>query len=102
MKVQVLHIDACPDWTDAVTSTRAALDALGIADVEVEPVLLRTEADAAAVTFGGSPTILVDGTDLFPGTPITDLACRVYFTEHGMAGLPSQKQLQDALTAALL
>lgn len=60
-------------------------------------MLVRTEGEAASRAFGGSPTIIVDGEDLFPGTRTRDLACRVYFTERGITGLPSVQQLEEAL-----
>jgi hypothetical protein len=97
MKVQLLHIDACPNTADAEARTRGALDALGCADVPVESVTIRSEAEAASIQFGGSPTILVDGTDLFPTMPVRSLACRVYRTEDGFAGAPTQEQLEEAL-----
>ena len=68
MKVQVVHIEACPNWQEAGVRTRQALDALGLVETSVEYLQLRTEADVAAVAFAGSPTILVDGEDLFPSS----------------------------------
>ena len=100
MKVQLLHIDDCPNTADAEARTRAALDALGYADVAVESVTIRSEAEAASIQFGGSPTILVDGSDLFPTTPVRSLACRVYLTEAGFAGAPTKEQLEEALRSA--
>ncbi|MDL9981517.1 hypothetical protein [Microbacterium candidum] len=100
MKVEILHIDECPSWVEAGARTRRALDALGLEGIEVEYALIRTEEDAAALPFAGSPTIVVDGEDLFPSDGrTTDLACRVYVTETGLAGLPSQTQLDAALAA---
>jgi hypothetical protein len=98
MQVHVLHIDDCPNWSEATIRTRQALATLGLADVSVEPVLIDTERKALDAGFAGSPTIIVDGSDLFPSEGRTaDLACRVYYTEHGLAGLPSQEQLERAL-----
>ncbi|MFT8637997.1 MAG: hypothetical protein ABF811_08580 [Pseudoclavibacter sp.] len=97
MKVQLLHIDDCPNSADAEARTRGALDALGLADVLVESVTIHSDAEAVVTRFGGSPTILVDGVDLFPTTPIGSLACRVYATANGYAGAPTQRQLEEAL-----
>lgn len=97
MKVQLLHIEDCPNTADAEARTRSALDALGLADVSVESVTIHSDAEATATRFGGSPTILADGFDLFPTAPIHSLACRVYATENGYAGAPTQKQLEEAL-----
>jgi hypothetical protein len=98
MDVRVLHIDDCPNWREAGVRTRQALDALGLADASVDFVLIRTEREAADAAFAGSPTIVVDGSDLFPSeAPTAALACRLYFTEHAVAGLPSQEQIERAL-----
>ena len=77
MKVELLHIVDCPNADVAEANARAALDALGLGTVAVEVVTIRTEVEAASTQFGGSPTILVDGVDLFPTAPGRSLACRV-------------------------
>ena len=98
MKIQVLYIEECPNWKKAGALTKRALDMIGIADVSMEHVLVRTAAEAEAVAFAGSPTILLDGNDLFPSVgPTRALACRVYPTEHGLAGTPTQAQLEAAI-----
>ena len=100
MKVELLHILDCPNTDIAETNARAALDALGLGGVPVELVTIRTEAEAANTQFGGSPTILLDGVDLFPTTPARSLACRVYATGSGYAGAPTQEQIEAALRGA--
>ncbi len=98
MQVRVLHIADCPNWREAGARTRQALDTLGLRDVPVEYVLIRTDREATRTGFAGSPTILLDGEDLFPSDGRTaDLACRVYVTETGMAGAPSQLSLEQTL-----
>lgn len=100
MKVELLHIVDCPNTDIAETNARAALDALGLGGVPVELVTIRTEAEAAHTQIGGSPTILLDGVDLFPTTPARSLACRVYATGSGYAGAPTQEQIEAALRGA--
>lgn len=97
MKVELLHIVDCPNTAVAEEHARAALDSLGLTDVPVELVTIHSEAEAANTRFGGSPTILVDGVDLFPTTPVRSLACRVYATETGYAGAPAAAQIDEAL-----
>lgn len=98
MKVQILHIANCPNWKQAGTRLRDALNATGHTDAEISYVLLSTPEDAARVPFAGSPTILLDGTDAFPTDGrTTDLACRIYYTETGLAGLPTTAQIGQAL-----
>ncbi|HAM26189.1 MAG TPA: thioredoxin family protein [Microbacteriaceae bacterium] len=98
MKVEILHIDDCPNWQEAGSRMNAALALTQHTDVAVTFKLLSTPEDAATVPFAGSPTITVDGSDLFPAAGrITDLACRIYRTPTGFAGLPTIEQLVDAL-----
>ncbi len=98
MTITVLHIEACPNWREASDRVRTALTAIGRDDVDVTNVLLSSPEDAAAVAFAGSPTILIDGVDLFPSEGSTaDLACRIYRTDSGFAGQPSLSQIENAL-----
>lgn len=98
MRVEILHIDECPNWVEAGTRVEAALVELGHGDNEVRYRLLTSSADAAEVPFAGSPTILLDGVDAFPTDGRTsDLACRVYRTDSGFAGVPTVAQLVEAM-----
>lgn len=99
MKVEILHIDDCPNWAEAVLRVRTALAATGHEGASIITTTLRTQEDAERVAFAGSPTITVDGDDLFPTDGrTTDLACRIYFTPSGLAGLPTVGQLTEAIT----
>ncbi len=98
MKLQVLGIEGCPNTNDAAAAARHALDSIGRNDVAVETVLITSADHAARVGFAGSPTFAIDGADLFPSDGnTTELACRVYITEQGMAGAPTQTQIAAAL-----
>lgn len=98
MEVTVLHIDDCPNWAEAGSRLRTALTAVGASDTGVSFMTLHTPEDASRVPFAGSPTILVDGEDLFPSSGrTTDLACRIYRTEGLFAGIPSQADIEAAL-----
>ena len=100
MNIEVLHIVDCPSWVEAGSRLRGALDATGFGETAITYRLLSTRADAARVPFAGSPTITVDGQDLFPsGGSTADLACRVYLTPTGLAGLPMTEQLIAAISA---
>ena len=101
MKVELLHIVDCPNTASAEANARAALDVLGLTAVPIQLVKIHTEVDATNAQFAGSPTILVDGVDLFPTTPVRSLACRVYATGKGFAGAPGQEQIEAALRARL-
>lgn len=101
MELVVLHIDDCPSRAEAERRVHAALDALGRDDIAVGSRLITTPAEAAAAGFAGSPTILADGVDVFPGEPTVELACRVYRTPTGFAGAPTVDMIAEALRGRL-
>jgi hypothetical protein len=92
VNIEILHIDDCPNWEEAGRRVRAALDASNIRDAGITYRLLPTRE-------AGSPTILLDGVEAFPTDGRTsDLACRIYRTPTGYAGVPTLDQLVEALT----
>jgi len=98
MNVDLLHIAECPSWHSAYDRLRLALDATGHADTPIDVALIDTPEDARRTAFAGSPTILIDGADLFPSdAQVHELACRIYFTPLGIAGAPTQEQIATAL-----
>jgi hypothetical protein len=94
MRIEVLYFDDCPLWQQALEHAKAAVG-------EGQPVdLLKIETleQARAEHFAGSPTIRVDGHDLFPvGDGQYGLACRVYRTADGASGAPSVTMIRAAL-----
>lgn len=99
MQVRVVYFDGCPSWQIAHQRLIEALTRVGRSDTAVTLVRVGSDADARAAGFAGSPTILLDGRDLFPGAAIPDgLACRLYPTATGLAGSPTVEDLVIALT----
>lgn len=97
MKIQLLVVPDCPNTTLALTLVRSALERTGIA-APVTVTLILTEHDSVHCNFGGSPTFLIDGHDPFMDSmPSTGLACRLYPTTSGLAGVPSLDEMCHAL-----
>jgi len=92
------YFDGCPNWK--TTAERLAVIKGDREDFTVIEQRVETQADAEALDFRGSPTLLIDGTPLYP-TPETPpgLACRVYVTPDGLAGSPSLGQLREAISS---
>jgi hypothetical protein len=89
----------CPNWRLAEQRLGQALDEIGLADARISLALVGGEAEAAAVGFAGSPTFTVDGVDLFdPPASVGTMACRVYHTPAGLAGVPRVADLVTTLT----
>lgn len=98
MHVRLWYFADCPNWRLAEQRLRQALAEVGRADAELSLRAVETEAEAAAVGFAGSPTFTVDGVDLFDATaPAGTLACRMYRTAAGLAGVPDVADLAAAL-----
>ena len=99
MKVEVLYFDGCPTYRAAHKTLAEVVCEVGL-QAEVELVAVNTDEEARRLRFPGSPTIRVDGRDLFP-TPAREdwrLGCRVYATPEGLRGSPTVEMLREALT----
>lgn len=91
MKVDILHIADCPTWQAAVEELRAALDATSHGGVNINLILVESADQATQLPFAGSPTIVIDGIDLFPSDDRSDdMACRIYWTTSGLKGHPKR------------
>jgi hypothetical protein len=96
MDITLLYFDDCPNWK--VADERLAVIAAERPDVVVTRRRVETVEQAERLGFHGSPSILVDGIDVFadPGAGV-GLSCRVYRTPQGLAGAPTIEQLRTAL-----
>lgn len=95
--VTLLYFDGCPSWQ----TTDRRLRELELAD-ELSFTITREKVEtpeaAEARSFRGSPTILVDGRDVFAtGDEPVGLSCRIYPTPDGQAGSPTVDQLREVL-----
>ena len=102
VKVTIQYFDGCPHWRLADRRVQHVLGALSRADVTVEYQLIETPEAAERAGFRGSPTILVDGRDPFvSGNEPIGLSCRVYHTEAGAQGAPTEAQLRRIIARDL-
>ncbi len=98
MKVELLYFGGCPTYEAAAENLREVLAELGT-DPRVELVAVESDEEAQGLRFPGSPTIRVDGRDLFP-VPDRDvwaLGCRTYATPEGLKGYPTAEMIRYAL-----
>jgi hypothetical protein len=96
MDITLLYFEGCPNWK--VADERLTVLASERPDITVTHQLVETPEQAEAVDFFGSPSIHVDGVDLFaePGSQ-PGLTCRRYPTPHGYEGAPTLQQLREVL-----
>jgi hypothetical protein len=99
MKLEVLYFNGCPTYETATKTLRAVLAEEGV-EAEIQLVAVNSDAEARRLKFPGSPTIRIDGRDLFPAPEREDwrLGCRLYPTAEGLRGSPSAEMFRDALT----
>ncbi|MDX6581116.1 MAG: hypothetical protein QOI10_300 [Solirubrobacterales bacterium] len=102
MRVELLWWSGCPSWGRATEIVREQMELAGIDPGRLVLREIRTEAEAAAERFPGSPTIRVDGRDIQePGDHPGGLTCRVYRLRDGrISALPDPAEVADALAAA--
>ena len=93
MDVELLVVPDCPNEVSAYALTQAALIQLDVA-ASVTTTVITDDEHAQARGFTGSPTFLLNGRDPFaePGAAV-GVACRVYRTPTGLAGVPSLEEL---------
>jgi hypothetical protein len=97
-QVELLFWEGCPSHPEALADLRAALG--GRAEVVVREIV--SDEQAAAEHFPGSPTIRVDGADLFPTDDPPSLTCRIYRLADGrFAPTPDPGELRAALDRTL-
>lgn len=95
MKITIQYFDGCPHWKLADQRVRSVLGRLPESDVVLEYQLIDSPEMAERLQFRGSPTILVDGRDPFAtGVEPIGMSCRVFRTEGGAQGSPTEAQLR--------
>ena len=100
MTIEILYFEGCPNYSRAVDLVRDVLRELAL-EVDLREVQVADESEAAARSFSGSPTILVNGVDIEPA--VTErtgytFGCRLY----GAVGVPPRHLILEALRQAVL
>ena len=101
-RIELLWWEGCPSYPEARSQLTEVMAEEGHDPESLEVREVPTEADAEREGFVGSPTIRLDGRDLFPadGEPV-GLACRVYRLRDGRASpVPDRDDLREALRRA--
>jgi hypothetical protein len=96
--VELLLVPDCPNESAAVELLHRALADVGFARVPIRTHVVATEGEAEQLGLVGSPTVRIDGVDLFAeaGRPV-GLACRLYVTDGVRSGVPDLRRLRQAL-----
>jgi hypothetical protein len=103
MKIEVLYFEGCPNYAPAMAMVREALDSLGRHD-QIHEVEVRTQAEAEAARFVGSPSIRINGSDIEPWARTAKgfgLTCRTYVDGSRHFGVPSRELLRRAIVEGI-
>ncbi len=94
MKIELLYFEGCPGFEETLGILRNVITEEGL-KAEVVPV---TISPSERPDFPGSPSILVEGKDLFPtGRPGQGMSCRIYSTPEGPKNHPTAAMVREAL-----
>ena len=99
MLVELLWWEGCPSHPETLADLERSLAEEGVA-AEVESVEIESDEQARAERFPGSPTIRIDGADIFPcdAPEPFSLCCRVYRLRDGRPSpTPDPDDLRDAI-----
>lgn len=98
---ELLYFEGCPNHRAARELVERVAAERGL-ELDLRLVEVGSAEEARRLRFLGSPSVRVNGRDVEPGAAAREsfvLACRVYRTESGFSGLPSEGWVRAALEA---
>jgi len=102
VKVEVLYVADCPNRQPTVEIVQEVLREQGLPPAITE-IEIPDAAQAAALSFLGSPTVRVDGKDVEPSVnpfPPYGVSCRTYFVDGRFEGTPRREWIRNAVLTA--
>ncbi len=100
MKIELLYFEGCPGFEETLGILRNAITEEGL-EARVVPVKIGPRGSAdfpGSADLPGSPSILVDGEDLFSTKrPGQGMSCRIYSTPEGPKNHPTAAMVREAL-----
>ena len=100
MQIELFYWEGCPSHPEAKEMLEDVLASRGL-DASVVMREVRTDEEAKALAFPGSPTIRIDGRDVDPdgAGARPALTCRIYYLPDGrVSPVPTREQLEAALS----
>lgn len=102
MLVELLYFDGCPGRANALRLVQQVLSEER-APAQIREINVRSEEEARAYRFIGSPTVRVDGKDVDPRAErVRDFGrrCRLYLIDGSLSGIPSRAMIRRAVREA--
>lgn len=91
--VEIQYFEGCPHSDEMIKNVKSAIEQIA-EPVEFKTVLVDTPEKAEKYKFRGSPTVLINGSDLegLPEPESGNLACRFYSN-----GIPSVESIANSI-----
>jgi len=97
-RIELQYFEECPSWKKALSNLEAVAHELEIKN-RINLISVETQEDAIKYEFTGSPTIKVNGKDIFPTEQNNyALGCRLYNTPEGYKGSPTEEMISKRLS----
>ena len=97
--IEFQYFDGCPHSKETLKNLLYLLDSNQIIDCELEIVEVPNQALAEELNFQGSPTVLLDGIDIYTGEipESFSYSCRIFEIEGQQSGVLSSDFLRKKL-----
>ncbi len=94
LKIEFLYFEGCPGFQETLGILRNIITEEGL-EACVVPVTIEPHGSA---DFSGSPSLFVDGEELFPTERLGQgMSCRIYSTPEGPKNHPTATMMREAL-----
>jgi hypothetical protein len=97
------YFEGCPNAVQTLRNLRQAMNETNTPDSELKMIEVLNPSDAEKLHFQGSPTILIDGVDIYSSnTPVGfSYSCRVYVFSGYQTGVVPVQFIKEKLTKLL-
>ncbi len=102
MKIEILYFDGCPTYKLVEKWLNELREEEGF-QFELELINVDSDEKAVQLKFTGSPTVRVNGEELFPPSPEAPYArtCRMFCWNGKMHGAPPREMLHQKISALI-
>jgi hypothetical protein len=102
VKIEVFYVADCPNRQPTIEIVQEVLREQGLRP-DIIQLEISDPAQAAALSFVGSPTVRVDGKDVEPSVnlfPPCGVSCRTYFVDGRFERTPRREWIRNAVLAS--
>lgn len=96
------YFEGCPHSKATLRNLEQVSAELGIPGDEIQVVLVHDPEEADRLGFAGSPSVLVDGVDIYTGKPPAEasFSCRIFTFSGEQTGVIPEWYLKEKLAGA--